>query len=212
MKVFDKKYKNTLDKNMRLYRKKMSLELRNLRKSNSKEYWKILNRGKTETEPNIPIESLFEYFKNLNETPIENDQAFSFPNIDPFDLNCVNENLNKKITQKEILDCIKRLKYNKAHGDDHVINEYIQSTSDKMIDVYIELFNIIFETGIIPDSWLVGYIKPIYKNKGDKLDPKNFRPITILCCVSKLFTAILNERLNKFSDDFLILCENQTGF
>jgi hypothetical protein len=30
-----------------------------------------------------------------------------------------------------------------------------------MIDVYIELFNIIFETGIIPDSWLVGYIKPI---------------------------------------------------
>ena len=98
MKVFNKKYKNTLDKNMRLYRKKMSLELRNLRKSNSKEYWKILNRGKTETEPNIPIESLFEYFKNLNETPIENDQAFSFPNIDPFDLNCVNENLNKKIT------------------------------------------------------------------------------------------------------------------
>jgi hypothetical protein len=81
-----------------------------------------------------------------------------------------------------------------------------------MIDVYIELFNIIFETGIIPDSWLVGYIKLIYKNKGDKLDPKNFRPITILCCVSKLFTTILNERLNKFSDDFLILCENQTGF
>ena len=74
------------------------------------------------------------------------------------------------------------------------------------------LFNIIFETGIISDSWLVGYIKPIYKNKGDKLDPKHFRPITILSCVSKLFMAILNERLNKFSDDFLILCENQTGF
>jgi hypothetical protein len=64
------------------------------------------------------------------------------------------------------------LKNNKAHSDDHVINEYIKSTSDKMIDVFIELFNIIFETGIIPDSWLVGYIKPIYKIKGDKLDPK----------------------------------------
>jgi hypothetical protein len=72
MKVFDKKYKNTLDKNMRLYRKKISLELRNLRKSNSKEYRKILNRGKMKTEPNITIESLFEYFTNLNETPIEN--------------------------------------------------------------------------------------------------------------------------------------------
>ena len=83
---------------------------------------------------------MFEYFKYLNETPIENDQAFSFPNIDPFDLNCVKENLNKKITQKEILDSIKRLKYNKAHGDDHVINEYIKSTSEKMIDVYIYYF------------------------------------------------------------------------
>jgi hypothetical protein len=79
--------------------------------------------------------------------------------------------------------------------------------------VYIELFNIIFETGIIPDNWLVGYIKPICKNKRDKLDPKNVRPITILSCVSKLFTAILNERLNKFSDDFFYISnENQTGF
>ena len=64
--------------------------------------------------------------------------------------------------------------------------------TEKMIDVYIELFNIIFEKGIIPDSWLVGYI-----NKGDILDLTNFRPITILSCVSKLFMAILNERLNK---------------
>jgi hypothetical protein len=76
-----------------------------------------------------------------------------------------------------------------------------------MIDVYIELFNIIFETGIIADSSLVGYIKPIYKNKRDKLDPKNFRPITILCCVSKLFTTILNERLNKFRMFFDIMRE-----
>ena len=116
---------------------------------------------------------MFEYFKNLNKTPIENDQAFSFPNIDPFDLNCVNENLNKKITQKEIVDCIKRLKIIKRTVMT-MINEYIKSTSDKMIDVFIELFNIIFETGIIPDSWLVGYIKLIYKNKRDKLDPNNY--------------------------------------
>jgi hypothetical protein len=47
----------------------------------------------------------------------------------------------------------------------------------------------------MPDIWLVGNIKPIYKNKGNPLDPKNFRPITILSCLGKLFTAILNERL-----------------
>jgi hypothetical protein len=51
------------------------------------------------------------------------------------------------------------------------------------IDIYEQLFNIIFETGIVPDNWLIGNIKPIYKNKGDQMDPKNYKPITILSCI-----------------------------
>jgi hypothetical protein len=53
------------------------------------------------------------------------------------------------------------------------------------------MFNCIFSSGIVPDSWLLGNIKPIYKNKGDPLNPKHFRPITILSCFGKLFTSIL---------------------
>ena len=33
------------------------------------------------------------------------------------------------------------------------------------LDIYEQLFNIIFETGIVPDNWLMGNIKPIYKTK-----------------------------------------------
>ena len=55
----------------------------------------------------------------------------------------------------------------------------------------IKMFNCIFSSGIVPDSWLLGNIKPIYKNKGDPLNPKHFRPITILSCFGKLFTSIL---------------------
>jgi hypothetical protein len=53
----------------------------------------------------------------------------------------------------------------------------------------------------MPDIWLVGNIKPIYKNKGNPLDPKNFRPIN--SCLGKLCTAILNERLCRFSEEVL---------
>ena len=64
----------------------------------------------------------------------------------------------------------------------------------------------------MPDIWLVGNIKPIYKNKGNPLDPKNFRPITILSCLGKLFTAILNERLCRFSAEALLMNENRFAF
>ena len=37
----------------------------------------------------------------------------------------------------------------------------------------------------MPSSWLIGMIKTIYKNKGDKFDHKNYRPITIVSCLGK---------------------------
>ena len=82
-----------------------------------------------------------------------------------------------------------------------------------MLPLYNSFFNLrILETGILPDSWLEGIIKPIYKDKGDPLQPQNYRPITILSCFGKLFTAVLNSRLNKFLNCHDILEENQAGF
>ena len=78
--------------------------------------------------------------------------------------------------------------------------------------LYTKLFNIIFETGIFPTQWLCGEIIPIYKNKGDEMDPKKYRPITLLCCLGKLFTSVLNERLNKYADAVELLLQNQAGF
>ena len=56
-------------------------------------------------------------------------------------------------------------------------------------------FNIVLNTGIIPEKWVEGLIMPIYKNKDDPLNPENYRPITLLSCLGKLFTSVLNERL-----------------
>ena len=45
-----------------------------------------------------------------------------------------------------------------------------------MIVLYVEFFNIVFDTGFLPDSWLEGVINPIFKRKGDPLKPENYRP------------------------------------
>ena len=68
----------------------------------------------------------------------------------------------------------------------------------------IKLFNIIFESEKLPTSWLDGRIRPIFKNKGDSANPENYCPITILSCLSKLFTSILNNRLTTFLDTYEI--------
>ena len=74
------------------------------------------------------------------------------------------------------------------------------------------LVNVVFDTGIIPDSWSEGIIAPIYKNKGDPASPDNYRGITIFRCFGKLSTTVLNNRLNSYLDNMSILYEEQAGF
>jgi len=44
------------------------------------------------------------------------------------------------------------------------------------------MFNLVLNSGIhvLPESWQIGSIIPIYKNKGDINSPENYRPLTLL--------------------------------
>ena len=74
------------------------------------------------------------------------------------------------------------------------------------------MFNKILNEGIFPEAWSVGIIVPIYKNKGSDSDANNYRGITLLSCLSKLFTTVINMRLCKFVEENNILENNQAGF
>ena len=56
------------------------------------------------------------------------------------------------------------------------------------------------------------FIILIYKNKGDRKDPNNYRGITLLSCVGKLFTSVVSERLKTYCATNNIINENQAGF
>ena len=81
-----------------------------------------------------------------------------------------------------------------------------------MLTIYHKLFNIILNTGKVPDSCTMGIIQPIFKNKGNIYDPSSYRPITLVSCLGKTFTSILNERLGELSTEVNLISEAQTGF
>jgi len=93
------------------------------------------------------------------------------------------------------------------------LNEYLKHcNNEEFLEVVCQLFNVILESGLFAEVWSKGIILPIYKNKGDVKDPDNYRGITILSCLGKLFTSVINKRLILYLESNHILCEEQAGF
>ena len=64
----------------------------------------------------------------------------------------------------------------------------------------------------MPDHWCTGFIIPLYKGKGSKDDVNNYRGITILSCLGKLFTGAINHRLKEFLDRQNVIGPEPAGF
>ena len=202
-------YKKTIRKAVVNHKRYLKKEIRNMRQKSPNEYWKYVNSLKDKKQQNNVDETLFYiFFKDLNSDANVNDET---PDVDFPDIEIVN-NLDMDITLSEVNKAIKKLKSGKASGLDNITNEFIKHSSTVLSTLYVKLFNRILRSGIIPEVWLVGVIIPIYKNKGDSSQPENYRPITILSCLGKLFTAIINDRLTAYLDDNELLLQNQAGF
>jgi hypothetical protein len=206
-----KLYKKTLKRAENEYMKKRNANLIKLKKTNSKEYWKTVY-GKKKSECPISLEDMLNHFKALNmqeNVTVNPDENNVSSENDP---RLVTDSLNCPITVEEIEKAIKKLKNGKASGIDKLYNEYIKNSVPFLSTLYCKLFNKVLNDGIVPEDWLVGLILPIYKGKGDKNNCDNYRGITLLSCLGKLFTSILNNRLTDFIESNNLLSENQAGF
>ena len=158
------------------------------------------------------LEELYNHFKNVNQLAQREDGAIPTYFANNKSIHPVNEQINQPITETEILEAINALLNDKSCGIDNIKNEHIKFTSQIMLPIYCKLFKVIFESGLIPESWLVDTIKPIFKNKSESRLPENYRHITIISCFGKLFTSVINRRLNKYAEEVELIEACQAGF
>ena len=205
-------YKKVIRKAKRDFTREFQENLRNLKKSNSTEYWKLLKKasGQDTKMGNIETSDFLQHFTKINQSSTSTTSSNSF---DPRSINhSINEEINKPISEIEIGIQMKKLKNNKSAGVDSVTNELLKNCPDSMTKIICKYFNLVLNTGIVPSDWTKGIIKPIFKNKGSIDDPDNYRGITLLSCIGKLFTSILNYRLSNYIESSGILGEEQAGF
>ena len=103
----------------------------------------------------------------------------------------------------EVENALGQLKSNKTPGDDGIINECLKWGKTELTSTITDLFNKIIETEEIPTQWQTSTIILIHK-KGNRDDLNNYRPISLMSNLYKIFTKILTNRLAKLID------ENQT--
>jgi hypothetical protein len=119
--------------------------------------------------------------------------------------------LNGDISNEEVQKALRKAKVNKATGFDGIPNEILKAGNSTSL--LCTLFQRIFVSNIIPGAWNKAIIKPI--PKGSMLDPKlptQYRGISLLSTVYKLYTSILNTGLVQYMETHMIYCDEQNGF
>lgn len=110
------------------------------------------------------------------------------------------------VTLEECTAALHSFSSNKSPGVDGLSFEFYRTFWDCMGPDLVSVLNTSSKIGHLSLSQQTGIITLLYK-KGDKLDPKNWRPITLLCTDYKIFSKVLTGRLAKVISSVTSPCQ-----
>ena len=120
------------------------------------------------------------------------------------------DRLDRPITVGEIMEIIKDLPTSKAPGLDGFTSEFYKAYAEELSPLLLGTYNEALEKGNLPPSLTEAVITLIPKEGRDPLECKNYRPISLTSCDSKIFSKILANRLDKVITS--LIHKDQVGF
>ena len=111
----------------------------------------------------------------------------------------------------EILCVVKQLNCHKSCGMDGIDAKFVQLAAEVFAPALSLLFIACFDNGFFPTGLKEAKVVPVFKS-GDKQKLTNYRPISILPCLSKILEKIVYSRTIDFLNSHSVLCPTQYGF
>ena len=178
--------------------------------SNPRKIWKIIKdiapatlKSKTLKECALPADEFADFFTRVDNL-----------DVSPANTAEINHDLNgfqlTKCTEEEVLKIVKNLATNKAEGIDGIPSKAIKLGITKLLKPLTDLINNFIVAGF-PRELKTAIVLPIHK-KGptDMLD--NYRPISLLPCVSKIAERVIVDQLNSHLTTNKLISKSQHGF
>ena len=222
-----KKYKNHLNKLMRLCERQHYKDLIEQNRQNTKKLWAVLKQviGKTnnsqwssqfnigntiESDTKVIADQFNKYFSNIGKSL---DQNIPSTNISPLSYinksNCHSIYL-REVTTTEVERIVRNMK-NASAGYDGIHAKIIKTTLRYYLLPLTHVLNLSIQSGFFPDSMKIAKVVPIYK-AGDPMTISNYRPVSILPLFSKLLERLMYNRLIEFINKNKLLYKYQFGF
>ena len=202
-----KKLRNTVRKNKIEFKKSVIDNMcGDLSTKQQKKYWNGLKKleGRTDNQKYVPDYMMINHFKEL----LYDDEII---------LNFGQQKngrgaLDYPITQEELETAAKILKNGKGIGIDIILNEMLTPLVKLYPKLLLRAFNnILSKQENLSKDWLHSLISAIHK-KGAKEDPDNYRGISLMSCLGKLFLTIINNRLTSFCMEKGLISSSELGF
>jgi hypothetical protein len=211
-----KRYKKLIKRKRHLFKDQCIRKLEEMIASDPKEYWDTLKRLKNEcsehkdTAEYISLDEWKDHFQGIYDKPTVTNDFLKESLEQEEKIPCFSA-LDFKITEQEVRNALGKLKRRKSPRYDLIIGEMLRIGTDTLLTPLTKLFNKIFVSKQYPDEWNRGIIVPIHK-KGSKLDPNNYRGITLNSVLAKTYSIVLCSRLESFLLENNIIYETQIGF